>query len=145
MSLPYLDTGFALKRYVQEPDSPAARSTLLTFSPPLLLTDLLEMELVNALHGKVFRGELTQSECDQCLADFATDIVGGFWMRRMLDAARLRLRFIALAENYTASIGTRTLDLLHIAAALELQADVFLSFDLRQRRAAAAAGLVVLP
>ena len=64
MHLSYLDTGFALKRYVQEPNSPVAKATLLAFTPPLPLTDLLEPELVNALHGKVFRSEMTPSECD---------------------------------------------------------------------------------
>jgi len=145
MNLPYLDTGFALKRYVQEPNSPVAKATLLAFTPPLPLTDLLETELVNALHGKVFRSEMTQSECDQCLADFQTDIADGFWERRELDAVGLRLRFMALAQVHTAATGTRTLDLLHIAAAQALQANAFLSFDKRHRAAAAAVGLTVVP
>ncbi len=145
MSTPYLDTGFALKCYVQEPNSAAARTALLPFTPPLPLTDLLEMEMVNALHGKVFRHELTEAERDQCLADFVADINGGFWVRCSPNPVRLRTLLNVLAKAHTPAIGTRTLDLLHIAAALELQADAFLSFDDRQRRGAAAAGLTVLP
>lgn len=145
MSLPYLDTGFALKRYVQEPNSPAAKAALLAFTPPLPLTDLLEMELVNALHGKVFRNEMTQRECDQCLANFESDIAAGFWERCDLNASRLRFRFMELSHAHTAATGTRTLDLLHVAAAQELQADVLLSFDNKQRAAALAAGLTVRP
>jgi hypothetical protein len=133
MSTPYLDTGFALKRYVQEPNSPIASATLLPYSPPLLLTDLLEMEMVNALHGKVNRREMTGAERDQRLADFQADIAAGFWERRTLGAASLRDRVVALSAKLTPTLGTRTLDLWHIAAALELGCTDFLSFDTRQR------------
>lgn len=46
-----------------------------------------------------------------------------------------------LALAHTHSHGVRTLDLLHLAAALELKAEVFLSFDRRQRALAKAVGL----
>lgn len=145
MSAPYLDTGFALKRYVQEPNSPAAKAALLPFSPPLPLTDTLEMELVNALHGKVHRREMSEAERDQCLASFEADIVAGFWQRCALNAQALRQRVVALSTKHTPTLGTRTLDLLHVAAALELGCTDFLSFDHRQRQAAQAEGLNVLP
>ena len=145
MSVPYLDTGFALKRYVKEPNSPAAKTVLLAYSPPLHLTDILEMEIVNALHGKVFRYEMTECERDQCLDAFHADIVAGFWQRVTIGAASLRNRVIAIASLRTATLGCRTLDILHIAAALELGCTDFLSFDHRQRSAALAEGLKVVP
>jgi predicted nucleic acid-binding protein len=145
MSAPYLDTGFALKRYVQEPNSPAAKAALLACTPPLLLTDILEMELVNALHGKVHRREMTEAERDQCLADFQADIGAGFWQRITISPTSLRQRVCALSAKHTATLGTRTLDLLHVAAALEFGCTDFLSFDHRQRQAAQAEGLVVVP
>jgi predicted nucleic acid-binding protein len=145
MSTPYLDTGFALKRYVQEPNSAAARAALLPYTPPLPLTDILEIEIVNALHGKVFRREMTEPERDLCLADFQADITAGFWERRTLGPASLRLRVIAIAARHTPTLGTRTLDLIHVACALELGCTDFLSFDNRQRLAAQAEGLNVVP
>ncbi|MFZ4594897.1 MAG: type II toxin-antitoxin system VapC family toxin [Verrucomicrobiaceae bacterium] len=145
MSTPYLDTGFALKRYVQEPNSPAASTALLPYTPPLPLTDTLEMELVNALHGKVHRRELTEAERDLCLASFEADIVAGFWQRVTLGPSSLRNRVVNLSTRHTPTLGTRTLDLLHVAAALELGCTDFLSFDNRQRQAAQAEGLNVLP
>ena len=145
MSTPYLDTGFAMKRYVREPNSPAARDALLPYSPPLPLTDMLEMELVNALHGKVHRREMTEAERDLCLASFAADVMAGFWQRCVLNALALRQRVVTLSAKYTPTLGTRTLDLLHVAAALELGCTDFLTFDQRQRRAAQAEGLKVLP
>ena len=44
-----------------------------------------------------------------------------------------------------ASAGQRTIDLLHVAIALEAGAKTFLSFDQRQRKLAKAAGLKVKP
>lgn len=145
MSSPYLDTGFALKRYVQEPNSSLVRTALLSHQLPLLLTDLLEMELVNALHAKVFRREMTPAERDQCLAAFHADIAAGFWERCTLAPTALRNRVIALATKHTPTLGTRTLDLVHVAAALELGCTEFLSLDHRQRTAAVAEGLTVAP
>ncbi len=46
-----------------------------------------------------------------------------------------------LGAKYNQSIGCRSADLFHVAAALELGADVFLSFDERQAKLAEAAGL----
>ena len=43
------------------------------------------------------------------------------------------------------TLGTRSLDLLHVAAALVLDTKVFFSFDDRQRKAAASEGLKVKP
>jgi predicted nucleic acid-binding protein len=50
-----------------------------------------------------------------------------------------------LSDRYTPTLGTRSLDLLHIAAALVLGAKEFFSFDDKQRKAAAGEGLKVKP
>ena len=50
-----------------------------------------------------------------------------------------------LADRHSARLGTRSLDLMHVAAALLLKADVFFSFDERQRKSAKAEGLKVKP
>jgi len=49
----------------------------------------------------------------------------------------------ALARTHVAKLGTRTLDSLHVAAALELKAQQFWTFDERQAKLAKAAGLKV--
>ncbi len=48
-----------------------------------------------------------------------------------------------LARTYVAKLGTRTLDSLHVAAALELKAERFWTFDERQAKLAKAVGLKV--
>jgi hypothetical protein len=46
-----------------------------------------------------------------------------------------------LSKQLTPKLGTRTADLLHVAAAIELGAVSLFSFDLQQRKMAQSAGL----
>ncbi len=48
-----------------------------------------------------------------------------------------------VAEEHLVEIGARTGDLLHVASAVVLQADKFVTFDLRQAKLAQRAGLKV--
>jgi len=48
-----------------------------------------------------------------------------------------------LSRQPTAHLGTRTADLLHVAAALELGVDVLYSFDKQQRKLARAVRLKI--
>jgi hypothetical protein len=55
--------------------------------------------------------------------------------------------FITESERFSAmhseTLGTRSLDILHVAAAVVMGRSVFLTFDLRQSALAKAAGLTV--
>ncbi|HTE88543.1 MAG TPA: hypothetical protein VK639_06275 [Terriglobales bacterium] len=55
---------------------------------------------------------------------------------------RIAARF---SERYSATVGTRSLDILHVAAAKALRAVEIVSFDGRQRTLAAAVGSKVAP
>jgi len=50
---------------------------------------------------------------------------------------------VDLARRHVARLGCRTLDTLHVACALELGAQQFLTFDQRQEKLAKAVGLSV--
>ncbi len=63
-------------------------------------------------------------------------------MSPLADAVYAQARL--LISRWTARLGTRTLDILHVAAALTLRADAFHTFDERQRKLAKAAGLRVV-
>jgi predicted nucleic acid-binding protein len=51
----------------------------------------------------------------------------------------------SLSRRHTAKLGTRSLDVLHVASALILGPDSFFSFDERQRELARAEGLILQP
>ena len=52
---------------------------------------------------------------------------------------------LVLSRRHSARLGTRTLDLSHVAAVVVLNPDAFCSFDKRQRKLANAGHLHVLP
>ena len=60
-------------------------------------------------------------------------------------AAALFAKATELADRHSTRLGTRSLDLMHVAAALLLETDTFFSFDERQRKEAKADGRKVRP
>jgi predicted nucleic acid-binding protein len=52
---------------------------------------------------------------------------------------------LKLTRRHSATLGTRMLDVLHVACALVFKPDVFFTFDERQSKLAKAVGLRVLP
>ena len=107
---------------------------------PLLITPLGELELTNALQLRVFRKELDSHEIKAAYLIFRRDLNAGIFALKPLSPTIFE-RAKLLARKQTATLGTRTLDLLHVASALVLQADVLYSFDLHQQKLAKAEGL----
>jgi hypothetical protein len=77
--------------------------------------------------------------------DFTDDVTAGRFEIAAIDHAAVLTRTLALTQKHTATTGTRSLDLIHLATALEIEAADFLSFNHRQREAGSAEGLNVLP
>jgi predicted nucleic acid-binding protein len=72
--------------------------------------------------------------------DFERDRAGGVWVE--VNFPELAFEVCAqLARRHAARLGNRTLDALHVAAALELKAERFWTFDERQAKLARAEGL----
>ena len=53
-------------------------------------------------------------------------------------------RAAKLSREYSRRLGTRSLDVLHVASALELGFSMFISFDIRQQNLVKAVGLKLL-
>lgn len=141
----YFDTGVLVKMYVQEENSAEALALIRKAELPLPLTHLHEIELSTAIRLKRFRNELSLVEEKEALRLLATDVVEGRLQRPEYDLAMVFHRGEALSARHAAISGARSLDLLHIAAALEINCRRFCSFDERQRRVAAREGLTVVP
>lgn len=127
----YVDTSVLLKRYVDEPDSDRAEE-LLAADP----------ELVTGRHAIVeVRRNLARllmaTDAAAARVAFADDVAALSIVE--LDAATCETA-AAVAEQ----TGVRTLDALHLGAALRLgTAITFLTFDARQAHAARALGFPV--
>lgn len=139
----YADTGFLVSLYGQD-DHSAAASALVTSKPVLILTSLGEAEFTNAVELRVFRKEWTRREARLVHEHFLRHQAAGVFRTEPL-GSEVWEKALILSRRYSAKLGTRTLDLLHVAAALVLKPDVFYTFDMRQHKLATAERLRVLP
>lgn len=107
-----------------------------------LVSTVGELEVVNALGLRVFRKAVSAAQAQASLDNFEKDLRDGvFQLRQLSEQTFDRAR--QLSWQTTARLGTRTADLLHVAAALELGADWLYSFDNQQRKLARAVRLRV--
>lgn len=140
----YLDTSLLVSLYCLDANSRAAAGALQLAKDPLLITALCELEAVNAFGLRVFRKEISSPQAEASLHALDKDIRNGVFQLRALPASAFD-RARKLSRQTTPQFGTRTADLLHVAAALELSATGFFSFDLQQRRIADTTGLKLNP
>ena len=131
----YVDTSFLVSLYSLDANSPSAARVMQTSAGERFLTTFGELELANALELRVFRKEASATQARSSWKDFEQDLRDGiFQIRPLSDQVFERARQLVRAN--TARLGTRTADLLHVAAALELKADRLFSFDQQQRKLA---------
>lgn len=139
----YADTGFLISVYGHDANSSVARS-LLASKPVLLLTPFGEGEFTNAIELLVFRKQWTRPEGRVIQEAFLQHQASGVFRSESFGPEVWR-RALSLSRRHTATIGTRMLDILHVASALVAKADVFYTFDKRQAKLSRAEGLEVQP
>ena len=140
----YCDTSFLVSLYAPDSNSDVAANEMRRGSSTLLITALCELELVNALQLRLFRRELTIPEVHAAYAAIESDIAAGVYSMQPLSAGVFEAAK-RLSLKHTPGIGSRSLDILHVAAALAVGAETLLSFDVSQRKLARAAGLRAAP
>ncbi len=136
----YADPSFLVSLYIPDANSAAALRTMQASSGDRLVSVLCELEVVNAFGLRVFRKQATPAEANSALSNFERDLREGPFLLRGLPE-RIFEQARQLSQQATAKLGTRTADLLHVAAALELGADFLYSFDQQQRKFAHAVRL----
>jgi len=139
----YADTSFLVSLYGEDTNSEQARTLAHQLSKPFYWTDLVNHECCNAFRLGQFRGELNASECEAFLSCIREDQTTNILIRTPLDWSEVYRCAEKMAEKYTPGIGSRSLDILHVASAQWLDADCFVSFDRRQNELARNIGLHV--
>ena len=111
---------------------------------PLPITRVGRAEIIKSIHLAVHRKAIDRDTAHAATSDIDADIrdgrlvvVDALW-RRTLDLAA------ELSERHSARLGTRTLDVLHVATALALTMKRFVTYDVRQAALAKAVRLRVL-
>lgn len=77
------------------------------------------------------------------LADLKSDLISGEVITIPAPWQQIHLAAERLSELYTDASGHRSMDILHVATAIELGVKEFLTFDGNQKKLAEAEGFVV--
>ncbi len=139
------DASFLVSLYGVDVDTPAARAWMAANAEPILLTGALRFETENALRLACYRGRITAAELALALADIESDLAQGIMIVTDIASDVHWAECRRISEAHTSSTGSRAYDITHVAAAVVLKADTFLSFDGRQRTLAGLLGLMVAP
>jgi predicted nucleic acid-binding protein len=137
----YADTSVLFSLYVTDANSPRADAWREANPVPLGFNGFHRIELRNALSLAVFQQRLTIAESLAAWQEVQQDLASGLLVAKPDLWGKLVREAESLAEHHTPTIGARSLDVLHVAAALVLGATEFCTFDTRQGKLAMAAGL----
>ena len=135
----YADSSFFVSIYLEDSHTKAAIQRLAR-RPDIWLTPFHAAEFANAVAQQIFRRSLSQEAGEGAHRNFEIDRDAGLWRSAAFPEGTFRVA-ASLARTHVIRLGTRTLDSLHVAAALELGAKQFWTFDERQAKLAKAAGL----
>jgi predicted nucleic acid-binding protein len=137
----YADPSALLKLYVHEPESAAMSRWRARTRGALPLPPHGRLEVVNGISLAAFGGILTGEATVDALASFDEDCAEGRYLHIDVPWRATLRRATELSRRYTPQVGCRSLDVLHVATALELGLRHFVSFDVRQQKLAKAVGL----
>lgn len=149
----YADSSFILRLVTCEADSPQVIAEYRRLgSPKLFYLSLHALEVGNAILQRAFherrslpsteRAHITR-ERDASLGRLEHLIARGTLLDIALDVDAATTRAVKLSKAYTERLCPRAVDLLHVASALALKSELFLTTDFRQAQLARAEGLTV--
>ena len=145
----YPDTSFLCALYRMQVNSPEAAAFFAAMPGPLEVTTLLLYEFRQAvrfqlrLHRNDPAKGYAKGEGVKMLMDLKSDIVSGAVVVIPAPWPQVHSAAERLSELHTDDGGHRSMDILHVATALEIGAREFLTFDVNQKKLAEAEGLRV--
>ena len=140
----YADSSFMVALYLQQQSSIAASAFMHRQGEPLPFTPWHRLEVRNAIRLAVFHQLIDAVQSKTQLKQVDLDLRDeSLLVHTPVDWVAVLHEAEKLGGANTENIGCRSGDLLHVAAAVELNVELFLTFDERQKKMAKAAGLTV--
>lgn len=145
----FLDTSFLCSLYRRQIHSPVAIEFMASMKGALPVSSLLVLEFRQSvrLQTRLFsldrKKGFPPAEGTRMLRDLQSDLVAGVLSMKAIDWADVHRIAEQLSDRHTREGGHRLADLLHVATALHLGAESFLTFDDQQRKLAAEEGMEV--
>ena len=140
----YADPSALLKLYLNEPESRAMTLWRSKATGPLSVTHHGRVELVNGIALAAHRRLIDDHVFTAALASLDDDFRQGRYTQVDLLWRAALNRAGDLSRSFSRTMGTRSLDVFHVASALELGLRFFLTFDTRQQNLARTVGLRIL-
>ena len=137
----YVDTSVIVKLYIKETYSREASDWISANNEAIPKTIFHELEFTNAIRLKQFRNEMSNREAGIVFQRFNKHEKESIFYRPQINWSDAFTRSLELSKNHTKTIGSRSLDIIHVASALSMGADRFFTFDEKQSQLASAAGL----
>ena len=141
----YADTSFLVSLILEDGNSDAATGLVRDCRDSLVWTDFLKLELFNAIRVRVAENRLSEANAETGRELAGQLIQSRRWERREPDWPRVLARANGLSAAHAAVTKARSLDILHVACAMEIGVKEFWTFDKRQRALAEEVGLRVNP
>jgi predicted nucleic acid-binding protein len=141
----YADSSFLVSLLRVDSNHEAAMRYMARCGGTLAFNPLHRVELRNALRNAQAFGQITEKERRLAFREIEQDLQAGLLIYTRANWTDVFRLADELSEKHSGKQGQRTIDLLHVALALECGAKTFLSFDRRQRSLAKAANLIVKP
>ena len=149
----YADSSFLLRLVTGEPGAEQAGAEYRRLGrPAVFYLPLHALEVENGIRQRAFHERRVlpsrqrakiHRERDAALSRLAGFLKRGAFQAVAMDMDSAMDRARRLSTSHTDRLGARAIDLLHVACALLLEAEVFLTFDQRQSDLAKAEGLQV--
>lgn len=133
----YVDPSALTLLYLHQPRSREMVLWRHKISGVLPVTHHGRSEVVNAISQAAFRQSIDLETAKQAQDDFAADFTNGHLEQADILWRGALNHAMTLSRQFTPKLGTRSLDVLHVACALELKLRYFLSFDEKQQKLAA--------
>jgi predicted nucleic acid-binding protein len=137
----YVDPSALTRLYIHQDGSRQMVAWRARARGALVVTHHGRIEVINAACRAAFLEQLGPDDLSEALSDFSSDFASGHLRQADILWRAALNRAAELSERYTPKLGTRSLDVLHVACALELKLGHFLTFDARQQQLATSAGL----
>jgi predicted nucleic acid-binding protein len=139
----YVDPSALRRLYVHDDHSRAFSAWRARLGGSLPLTLHGRAELVNSIALAVFRRDISAEAAQSALGDIESDLAEGRLHLADLLWRKALERAADLSQEHTPKLGTRTLDVLHVATAIVLGCRGFVTYDERQAALARAVKLRV--
>jgi predicted nucleic acid-binding protein len=143
----YWDSSALIKLYVSEPDSGYFLNLAQTQTAQIGSSSILGVEVLCTLWRKEETGDLKHGAASAAYQELSRDITSGLVLLVPFGPTIVAgvERLVTTTRRAKPRHVLRSLDLIHLASALEAQAEVLVATDARLREISTRAGLKVLP